>query len=69
MRKHVDIVHEKKKSFKCELCDYNCGQKGDMKKHVAIVHEKKKPFKWNMFIQLMIKINNSNVRFATNILC
>ena len=31
--------------FKCEVCDYSCSQKGDLKKHVISVHEGKKPFK------------------------
>ena len=38
-------IHEKKKSFKCEICDYSCSPKGHMKEHVAAIHERKKQFK------------------------
>ena len=48
MKLHVESVHEGKKSFKCELCDYSCTRKDNMKTHVASVHEKKKPFKCEM---------------------
>ena len=38
-------VHEGKKPFKCESCDYSCSLKGHLNQHVASVHEGKKPFK------------------------
>ena len=38
-------IHEGKKPFKCDICDYRCSRKGNMKTHVALVHEGKKPFK------------------------
>ena len=44
MANHVASVHEKKKPFKYETCDYSCLLKGDMKKDVVSVHEKKKHF-------------------------
>ena len=45
MNNHVASVHDNKKPFKCEICDYRCSQKGDLSKHFTAVHEKKKPFK------------------------
>ena len=45
MKTHVKSVHEGKKPFKCDICDYNFSQKGDMKRHVESVHERKNPFK------------------------
>ena len=42
---HIEVVHDKKKPFKCEICDYSCYQKSKMKKHVESVHEKNEPFK------------------------
>ena len=42
MKNHVASVHEGKKPFKCESCDYRFAQKSDMKRHVALVHEGKK---------------------------
>ena len=38
-------VHEEKKPFKCDICDYRCSYKGSMNRHVSSVHEEKKPFK------------------------
>ena len=32
----------KKQTFNCDICDYSCSQKNDMKVHVASVHEGKK---------------------------
>jgi hypothetical protein len=44
----VASVHEGKKPFKCEVCDYSCSQKSIMKSHVVSAHEGKKPFKCNI---------------------
>ena len=38
-------VQEKKKPFKCDMCDYSFSEKGSLKRHIASVHEGKKPFK------------------------
>ena len=38
-------VHEKKKPFKCDICDYNFFEKGNLKRHTDSVHEGKKPYK------------------------
>ena len=45
MNRHIKMVHEEKKPFKCELCDKSFFQKVDRKKHVESIHEGKKPFK------------------------
>ena len=39
------MVHEGKKQFKCDICDYSFSCKRDIIRHVASVHEGKKPFK------------------------
>ena len=44
MKKHIAPIHEGKKTFKCEICDYSCYQKGQMKQHVLSVYEGKKQF-------------------------
>ena len=38
----VLFVHEGKKPFKCDICDYSSSQKSDLKKHFESVHEEKK---------------------------
>ena len=45
MNRHVASVHERKKPFKCEICDFSASQKSVKDLHVAAVHEGKKPFK------------------------
>ena len=45
IKRHLASVHEGKKPFKCDICDYICSQKMDMNRHIASVHEGKKPFK------------------------
>ena len=45
MNKHFESIHEGKKPFRCEICDYSCSQEGAMHIYVASVHEGKKPFK------------------------
>ena len=46
-RGFVIDVHEGKKLFKCESCNYSCATKSSMNRHVVFVHEKngKKSFK------------------------
>jgi hypothetical protein len=36
---HVQRVHENKKSFKCDLCEYSTFQLAALKKHIECVHE------------------------------
>ena len=45
MKIHIASVHEGKKPFNCELCNYSCSENSRMKKHIASAHEGKKPFK------------------------
>ena len=44
MNKHIAVVHEGRKPFKCDICDYSCSQKCDTHKHIEAVHEGRKPF-------------------------
>ena len=46
MKNHVASVHEGKKQFKCDICDYRCSKKGAISQptinaHVTTVHEEK----------------------------
>ena len=45
LKMHKLSVHDGKKPFKCEVCDYSCSQKGHLNRHIASVHEGMKPFK------------------------
>lgn len=40
----IMMVHEQKKSFKCDFCDYSISGKGSLTKHIMSVLERKKSF-------------------------
>ena len=42
---HVESVHEEKKPYNCDICDYSFSRKGNMNKHVESVHGEKNPSK------------------------
>ena len=39
MTNHIASVHEKRKLFKCSICDYKCSLKGNLTRHIKSVHE------------------------------
>ena len=41
LRKHIKVIHEKVKPYKCEKCPYKCSYVGDLNRHIR-VHEKLK---------------------------
>ena len=45
MLEHSTLIHEGKKPFKCDLCDYSCDLLENMQQHNAYVHEGKNLFK------------------------
>ena len=45
LNQHAGAVHEGKKPFKCEICDYSCSIKNYLNEHAERVHEGKKSFK------------------------
>ena len=54
MKAYIESVQERKKTSKCDICDYVCSHKlRSMIKHVAWVHEKKKPYK--LWLKLFVK--------------
>ena len=46
IQEHIDVVHEKKKEFKCDICERTFGFRRTLIEHVAQVHSDEKPFKW-----------------------
>ena len=45
LNKHIEIVHEGIKPFKCSVCDVKFANKQHLKKHIETIHEEIKPFK------------------------
>ena len=45
MKKHILEVHERKKTFECDVCGSRFARKDHLKGHIAAVHEGAKPFK------------------------
>ena len=39
LRVHIASVHEGKKAFNCEICDYGCSLRNLLNKHIASAHE------------------------------
>ena len=48
LRKHIERIHEGKKDFECNICNYSCGKISDLKVHIKLVHEGKKRLKCNI---------------------
>ena len=44
LKGHISTVHERKRVFKCNICDKSFTQ-NCVRNHIAMVHEKVKPFK------------------------
>ena len=44
LKVHIEMVHEGKKPFNCEICGLSLTTKGALKIHIQMVHEKLKPF-------------------------
>ena len=44
LNRHVKSVHDKKRDYACENCDYKAAQNSNLKEHVKAVHEKIKNF-------------------------
>jgi hypothetical protein len=45
LKRHIKIVHDKIKDFKCDKCVYETSESGNLKKHIKMVHDKIKDFK------------------------
>lgn len=44
LRKHSEIVHEKRRPFACGECGWRAGKKEHLKRHVRLIHERRRPF-------------------------
>jgi hypothetical protein len=40
LKRHVQIVHENQKAYKCDLCEYSSFLNNNLKMHIECVHEK-----------------------------
>ena len=44
LNRHITLVHEEKKPFKCSVCEYEYSESSNINRQIASVHEGKKPF-------------------------
>ena len=60
---HIITVHEKTKTFKCQICQKSFGYKQGYQKHTIAVHEKtKKSFGWKTYLQRQTRVvHNKNM--------
>ena len=45
LKRHINLVHQENKPFKCKLCNIALAEKTYMNRHISSVHEGKMPFK------------------------
>ena len=45
LKRHVKIVHEKRKEFTCDICEKSFGHRPHLQRHIKSVHEGKKDVK------------------------
>ena len=43
LKKHIESVHEGKRTFRCDICDGRFSQNAGLKSHIKSVHESNKP--------------------------
>ena len=58
-------VHEGRKLFKCDICNYSSSQKCHINTHVESVHEGKKPFKCDFCDYSCSRKDNMNTHVAS----
>ena len=64
MKKHIKIVHEKRKDHICDACKKAFANKVDLEGHISFVHEGIKKFKCEQSNQMCNKafVSQSNLR-------
>jgi hypothetical protein len=45
LKRHIKMIHDKIKDFKCNNCEYITSTNGNLKKHIKMVHDKIQDFK------------------------
>ena len=45
LKKHIAVVHDGIRKYRCEKCDKAFSQLGNLKKHISCVHEGMKKFR------------------------
>ena len=45
LKRHIKMIHDKIKDFKCDRCEYETSDSGNLKRHIKMVHDKTKDLK------------------------
>ena len=76
LNRHIESVHEGKKSFKCNVYDTAFSEKSTLNGHIESVHDRKKPFQCNICDSCFSKNMNRHIlnqftkeRTLSNVMC
>ena len=66
LKRHIESVHENKKTYRCLICEYSCYEMKTLKVHTELVHEKKKLHicticDWNFYLKGSLKSHMESV--------
>ena len=64
VNQQITLIHEKKKQFECQFCDYCCTEENTLKRHVTSVHERKKPYQCQFCNKRFSQKGNMNQHIA-----
>ncbi len=65
LKGHIILVHERKKLFKCDVCDSRFTDKKKLKVHITLVHERKKLFKCDVCDEFFTQKTNLKTHTLT----
>jgi uncharacterized Zn-finger protein len=54
LKNHIQMVHENKKPYKCNLCEYSSFFHNDLRRHIECVHEKIKQHQCNICQKVLV---------------